>query len=183
MNGKIKLREMTGNDCQLISTAFTAQGWDKPVEQYSGYFREQNEGKRVVLIAEHNGEFAGYATIVWETKYDAFRNKGIPEIKDLNVLIKHRRKGIATMLMDEAEKRISKRSKYSGLGVGLYNDYGNAQIMYVKRGYIPDGKGICYNDRELEPGQDVKLDDDLCLMMIKELQIKFSKELILSFPT
>jgi len=169
MGQDITIRNMVETDCQLISSAFAAQGWDKPVEIYSGYFREQNEGKREVIVAEFKDEFAGYLTIVWETKYDAFRNKGIPEIKDLNVLKKHQRQGIATKLMDEAEKRISKRSKFSGLGVGLYRDYGNAQIMYTKRGYVPDGRGICYNDRELEPGQNVRLDDDLCLMMIKEL--------------
>ena len=169
MSKDITLRDMVQTDCQLISAGFATQGWDKPVAPYAGYFQEQNDGKREVIIAEFKGEYAGYLTIVWETKYDPFRNKGIPEIKDLNVLKKHQRQGIASKLMDEAEKRISKRSKYSGLGVGLYNDYGKAQIMYVKRGYIPDGKGICYNDRELEPGQDVKLDDDLCLMMIKEL--------------
>ena len=169
MGQDITIRDMVETDCQLISSGFAAQDWDKMVGIYVDYFREQKEGKREVIIAVFKGGFAGYLTIVWETKYDAFRNKGIPEIKDLNVLKKYQRQGIASKLMDEAEKRISKRSKYSGLGVGLYNDYGNAQIMYVKRGYIPDGKGICYNDRELEPGQNVKLDDDLCLMMIKEL--------------
>ena len=169
MNKEIILRDMVETDCQLISAGFAAQGWDKPVGQYAGYFQEQSDGKREVIIAEFKGEFAGYLTIVWETKYDPFRNKGIPEIKDLNVLKKHQRQGIASKLMDEAEKRISKRSKYSGLGVGLYNDYGKAQIMYIKRGYIPDGKGICYNDRELEPGQNVKLDDDLCLMTVDVL--------------
>jgi ribosomal protein S18 acetylase RimI-like enzyme len=168
-NSAITLRAMTEDDCQSISSAFTAQGWDKPVSQYAGYFMEQQDGKRDVLIAEYKSIFAGYVTIVWETKYAHFRDKGIPEIMDLNVLIKYRRQGIASRLMDEAEKRISQRSKYSGLGVGLYRDYGNAQIMYAQRGYVPDGKGICYDDRELEPGDNVKLDDGLCLMMIKEL--------------
>lgn len=171
MNKNIALRDMVETDCQLISSAFTSQGWNKSVEIYTGYFREQNESHREVIIAEYRGEFAGYVTIVWKTKYDFFREKGIPEIKDLNVLIKYRRQGIATKLMDEAEKRISKRSKHAGLGVGLYKDYGNAQIMYAKRGYMPDGRGVCYRDKELEPGQNVVLDDDLNLMMIKKLSL------------
>ena len=133
-NGDIKLRDMIGKDSQIISAAFSAQSWHKPVSQYAEYFREQQDGKRNVLIAEYKGNFAGYATIVWETKYAIFRDKGIPEIKDLNVLIRYRRHGIASKLMDEAEKRISQKSKYAGLGVGLYRDYGNAQIMYAKRG-------------------------------------------------
>lgn len=29
------------------------------------------------------------------------------------------------------------------LGVGLHSGYGNAQRMYGKRGYVPDGSGVC----------------------------------------
>jgi ribosomal protein S18 acetylase RimI-like enzyme len=169
MSKGIILRDMTEADIQSIHLAFTSNGWHKPAGLFPEYFEQKRAGKRDVIIAQLDGSIAGYVTIFWETEYEAFRQKGIPELKDLIVLVKYRRQGIATKLMDEAEKRISKRSKYSGLGVGLYRDYGNAQNMYAKRGYVPDGQGICYKYRELEPGQNVKLDDDLCLMMIKEL--------------
>lgn len=33
-----------------------------------------------------------------------------------------------------------------GIGFGLYADYGTAQRMYIKRGFVPDGRGIMYND-------------------------------------
>ena len=32
-----------------------------------------------------------------------------------------------------------------GIGVGLYPDYGSAQRLYIKRGYLPDGHGATYN--------------------------------------
>jgi hypothetical protein len=47
------------------------------------------------------------------------------------------------------------------LGVGLHNGYGQAQRMYVKRGYIPDGSGVWFNDVNLEQYADCKNDDKL----------------------
>jgi hypothetical protein len=37
------------------------------------------------------------------------------------------------------------QSPVVGLGVGLYNDYGNAQKLYIKKGYVPNGYGVTYN--------------------------------------
>jgi hypothetical protein len=56
-----------------------------------------------------------------------------------------------------------------GLGVGLYKDYGNAQRMYCKRGYVLDGNGISYQNLEVKPGETVVLDDELLLYLVKEL--------------
>ena len=89
---------------------------------------------------------------------------------DLNVLIKFRNKGIATKLMDKAEQIASKRSSFIGICVGLTKDYGNAQALYVKRGYIPDRNGISYNETFLKYGDNVRVDDDLILCFIKELE-------------
>jgi hypothetical protein len=44
------------------------------------------------------------------------------------------------------QRFLREHSESVGIGVGLYLDYGVAQTMYVKRGYIPDGKGICKNN-------------------------------------
>jgi hypothetical protein len=51
----------------------------------------------------------------------------------------------------------------------MYPDYGPAQILYVKRGYIPDGRGLYYNARQIQPGEQVIVDDDLTLQLIKHL--------------
>jgi len=98
-----------------------------------------------------------------------FREAGIPEIADFNVLIKYQRKGIGTRLMDEAERRIAQRSSIAGIGVGLTSDYGAAQVLYVKRGYVPDGHGICSDGQSLEYGEQISIDDDLVLYLTKVL--------------
>ena len=167
MQHKIIIRNMLSEDCAVISKAFIAQGWKKPMSLYEEYYEEQLKGERDVMIAEYDGAFAGYVTIQWESEYDYFKENNIPEIKDFNVLIAYRRNGIGTKLMDEAELRIFSKSNYAGLGVGLYEGYGNAQKLYVKRGYMPDGRGITYDNKSLTYGSKVVLDDDLCLMFIK----------------
>ncbi len=133
---QITLRELTASDCPRISRAFAEQGWTKPTSQYEGYLREQASGVRSVIVAVAGGQFAGYLTIVWLSEYPPFREKGIPEIVDFNVLLKYRRKGIGTRLMDAAEQMIRLRSPIAGIGVGLTADYGAAQVLYVKRGYV-----------------------------------------------
>ncbi len=171
MQNSIKLRSLTASDCSIVSDHFAAQGWKKPLEQYQRYWQESLGGKRDVILAELNGLFAGYVTVVWQSDYPPFRQAGIPEIVDFNVLIKFRRMGIGTALMDEAERRIALRSPSAGLGVCLPADYGPAQALYARRGYVPDGHGVYYQGRYPACGETVRLDDDLALYMIRQLEL------------
>jgi ribosomal protein S18 acetylase RimI-like enzyme len=163
------IRNIREDDCQIISDAFQVQRWHKPVELYQQYANEFKLGLRDVLMAEINGEFTGYVTILWQSDYLPFKQHDIPEIVDLNVLIRFRNQGIASSLLQEAEKRISFVSPVAGIGVGLMHDYGNAQKLYVKCGYIPDGKGIWTHGRHLSYGDTVILDDDVALYFVKQL--------------
>ena len=72
-------------------------------------------------------------------------------------------------LMDEAEKRIKKTSNYSGIGFGVYKDYGAAQILYINRGYIPDGNGLVRNSVPLKFGEIVTVDDNIAFYLTKKL--------------
>ncbi len=163
------LRNLKHEDCEVISSAFTQQGWNKPREQYENYLKEQSEGLRDIIVAEYNNDFAGYITIVWKSSYPYFIERYIPEIMDFNVLIKYRRKHIGYMLMNEAEKRIKEKSDIAGIRVGLISDYGAAQILYVKRGYIPDGLGLYYRENQMKYGDKLNVDDDLTIGFTKML--------------
>ena len=166
----IKIRTLQQSDIQLIAAAFAKLGWDKPASQYKRYQEEQAAGERVVLVAALNGAFAGYLTILWESPYPFFWMSGIPEIADFNILPRFRRQGIGTQLMDEAENRIAERASIAGIGVGISADYGAAQILYVKRGYIPDGRGLIKNGQPLMYGNQVTIDHDLTLYFSKSLR-------------
>ncbi|MFC7681812.1 GNAT family N-acetyltransferase [Paenibacillus sp. GCM10028914] len=165
----IHIRKLNEHDPVVISKAFKEQGWDKPVELYLRYLEEQKSGNRVSIIAEVDHIFAGYVNILWNSYYPSFRDKGIPEINDFNVLIQYQRLGVGSKLMDRAEDIIKERSEIAGIGVGLFSDYGNAQILYAKRGYIPDGKGIFNSHRYIEGGDTVTIDDDVALYLTKKL--------------
>lgn len=165
----LSIRLLKAEDIQPIAAAFAALGWDKPATQYESYLEEQRRGERVALVAWQRDEFVGYVTIVWASGYAPFRDAAIPEISDFNVLPHARRQGIGSRLMDEAERRIAERSPVAGIGVGLFSDYGAAQRLYVKCGYIPDGRGITAHERRVTWGDSVVVDDDLVLWFTKTL--------------
>lgn len=165
----LHIRKMTEKDPIVISNAFEEQGWHKPVELYHKYVKEQGCGERISLVAELEGEFAGYVNVLWSSYYDYFRECNIPEVCDFNVLKKYQQRGIGSKLMDKAEEIIREKSRVAGIGVGLFSDYGNAQILYIKRGYIPDGKGIHNGERYVKYGDSIIVDDDIVLYLKKQL--------------
>ncbi len=165
----ITLRPMTAQDCGPLSEAFEAQGWPSRLAQLQSYVFEARSGKVDAIVAEWRGAYAGYVTIRWESFYPPFKTAGIPEIMDLNVLKAYQRRGIATAMMDEAEARIARVSTVAGLGVGLTTDYGNAQRLYVRRGYIPDGRGMSQNEIFPKWGDQIRVDDNLVICLTKKL--------------
>ncbi|GGO01215.1 hypothetical protein GCM10010969_23270 [Saccharibacillus kuerlensis] len=68
------------------------------------------------------------------------------------------------------------RSSVVGIGVGLFADYGAAQVLYARRGYIPDGKGVYTGDRYAHYGDTVTIDDNLVLYLTKKLDAHNEEE-------
>lgn len=160
---------MIETDAKDLNEAFALQGWNKPLMLFLDYFTQQENDDRIVIIAQVDGNAAGYVTILKSAKSGPYVSQGIPEIADLNVLIKYRNTGVGNKLMDAAEKLASEFSPFVCLSVGLHSGYGSAQRMYVKRGYIPDGTGVWYKGQQLEQYAPCANDDDLVLYMRKEL--------------
>lgn len=162
-----QIRPLTPSDIPLIVRSFAAVGWRKPATIFENYFLEQERNERIIWLAFQQGTFAGYVTLKWYSSYPSFKEQNIPEINDLNVLPQFRQQGIGSKLLDIAEEKAKQTHNTVGLGVGLYADYGSAQRLYVKRGYIPDGNGITYQYQSVSPGNLVCLDDDLILWFVK----------------
>lgn len=112
-------------------------GWHKPAGYFERVLQQQAVGALNLLLALEAGEYLGHCKLVWSPGYPGFRERGIPEIQDLNVIRSRRRQGVASRLLDEAEAYIVKRSPFAGIGFGLYADYGAAQRLYIQRGYVP----------------------------------------------
>ena len=163
----LTITELREGDIVDIAKAFAAL--NKSEQQYRRYFAEQQERARLVLVARSDAAIAGYVTVVWHSDYAPFREAGIPEIQDFNVLPDFRRLRIGSQLMDKAERLIAARSRVCGIGVGLHHDYGAAQRLYALRGYVPDARGITSHGRRVNWGDEAKIDDDLVLWLTKPL--------------
>jgi GNAT superfamily N-acetyltransferase len=167
----IVIRNLQSEDAETFSTAFREMGWNKPVSQFIQYHKDQSQGDREVLVALVDGQTAGYATILWRSQYPSFSREGIPEVQDLNVFSAFRNKGVASFLLNEAELRISRSHSVAGIGVGLHPGYNVAQRLYVKRGYVPNGKGVTYEYQPVDEGVAYRFDDSLVLWLTKDLAI------------
>lgn len=168
MTVDIYIRTLDAQDVEMISGAFSQIGWNKPDSLFIRYLAEQERGERTTLVAFTEGNFAGYLTIKWQSDYPPFEQHAIPEIADLNVLPMHRRQGIGTRLMEQAERLVATKSTTVGIGVGMTADYGAAQRLYVKRGYVPDGRGL-YQNKWLQYGDTATVNDALVLYLTKSL--------------
>lgn len=167
---EVLIRKMCDEDAQVITDEEIAQGWQASVEKYEMRLKDQSEGKAISIVAVYQGKIAGYINVYPDSQWGAFAGKGYPEIVDFGVLEKYRCHGIGKKLMDVAEQVARKYSDIVYLGVGMHQGYGSAQRMYVKRGYIPDGTGIWYNDAVCKPYTACCNNDDLVLYFSKKLR-------------
>lgn len=165
----ILVRSMEQPDAQIICDEEIAQGWHQTTEKYEMRLEDARKGICISLVAEYQGQVAGYINVYKKGLSGSFADKGWPEIVDFGVLEKFRCRGIGSVLMDVAERIAGEYADTVWLGVGLHSGYGSAQRMYVKRGYIPDGTGAWYGDQVAEPYEDYCNDDDFVLFMSKRL--------------
>jgi hypothetical protein len=56
-----------------------------------------------------------------------------------------------------------------GIAVGVHSAYGPAQRLYARLGYMPDGLGATYDRTPVEFAAFKPVDDQLCLMLVKDL--------------
>lgn len=162
----IAIREATSADIPLLYRLYDVIG-----KKDDGYFEQAIEDDDiVVLIATDEGEDCAFCLLNFHPRYNLYRRLGIPEIQDLNVVPDHRRKGIATSVIKWCEGMArAKGCEQIGIAVGLFKDYGPAQILYAKLGYIPDGNGITCDREGITPYTSYLIDDDLSLMLVKPL--------------
>ncbi len=134
------------------------------------YLADHAEPDGASLIAIGGSDVIGYVAIVWESNYAGFRSRGIPLVHQIAVAGPYRRRGVATLLMDAAEQLARDRGIATlGITVGLFDEYGPAQRLYGRRGYIPDGRGACQGQRPLRRGMQVTLDDGPIIWLTKDL--------------
>jgi ribosomal protein S18 acetylase RimI-like enzyme len=160
-----------------IVSSFNSIGWTKPRSIYKSYILEQKQNLRSIFLAKVHGRFCGYVTIKWKSNYEPFDINNIPEISDLNVLPTFRNNGIGTLLVQQCENAARQHGHTEiGIGVGMTRDYGNAQRLYARLGFVPDGNGLHYKYKAANYSETVKVDDDLVLYLKKMLGFSDGKD-------
>ena len=141
------------------------------VTKWSGYWDEHCRGARVCLVAEADGNVVGYGSLVWRSQNPPFAAAAVPEIQDMVVAHRWRGRGVATALVVACEARaLTEGISKLGIGFALYADYGAAQRLYVRLGFVPDGRGVSWRNKPVKPGDNVRVDDDLVLWLCKSLK-------------
>ena len=172
MNKSITIKHLVKEDISSIVTILKDNEINRSEQYFTNCYSENISDMRMTLIANYNGEFAGFCHLIFHSAYGYFKTNGIPELNDLVVIPKYRRKGIGRELVRECEHFAKTKFTKIGLGVGLYKDYGNAHKLYVNLGYQPDGNGIFWRNESVIPGSQIFIDDDLLLYFWKKLEDK-----------
>ena len=161
----IELRTATESDIPALYSLYEGMG-----KNDDGYFESCLKREYIILIASEEGQDVGFAMLNFTPKYALYKKLDIPEIQDLNVLPDARQKGIATTIVNKCEELAEEEGKAQiGISVPLNKSYGPAQRLYIKLGYMPDGNGITYDREQVSAEHRYAPDDDLCLMMLKDL--------------
>lgn len=171
MKTTLKIRPLAEKDFTDLNKHFGPKSeFKKPRSRWKKYLNDARQGSRAVLVAGLGKQVVAYCTLNFKSPYSSFKKNKVPEIQDLNVARPFRRQGIANKLIVYLEKMISKKGyKTIGIGVGMEPGYGQAQRLYVKMGYVPDGRGLTYNRQPVVFGKKYPADDDLVLYFTKEI--------------
>lgn len=140
--------------------------WNKLDDIFEGYLDpiyRTNDCCDVYYVAD-----SGFAVLNHSPKYALYQRLQIPEIQDVFILPDARGRGVATALINHCEAQVSE--SMIGISVPVSPNFGIAQQLYYKLGYKPDGNGVTYNREILSHDSRVKLDENLCLMMVKDLE-------------
>lgn len=164
------IRKAEPSDLPKLQGIVDALGFNKDAGYFETCMERSAQGTLDIYIISEGEEDAGYCLVNWQPKYRYFQVIDAPEIQDLNVVSAHRRKGFASALIDHCEAVARNEGKTTmAISFGLTPDYGPAQRLYVKKGYIPDGNGVTYDRQILSHGDNAVMDDNLCLMLTKAL--------------
>lgn len=132
-------------------------------------FLEHEDGASTTILGYEAGRLIGIVTIRWYSNYPPFREQQIPLIQNIEIRYEDRGRGLGNQMLERAEQEIAWRSALAGLCVGIFADYGPAQRLYARRGFVPDGRGVCHGHTPLQHGQQITVEHDLLLWLVKDV--------------
>ena len=148
-NDEIFIRTMEEADVKILAEEEIKQGWGDTSDKHTMRIKDMASGISVTFVSVYKGQVAGYVSVYYD--YEKLDGVSYPGVVDFGVLEKYRNNGIGTALMDAAENTAFKSGGRIYLG-----------------GYIPDGKGVYYNDKIAERNKEYPNDDDFFLKLYKD---------------
>ncbi|MBV7337813.1 GNAT family N-acetyltransferase [Chloroflexi bacterium TSY] len=172
MKSNASITQVTQNDLPFMINWF-AKHYYGDVTQSREHFADHPNGDGTTFIAmsstDEDETLAGYITIRWQSQNPYFRENNIPFIHHLEVFDGFKGEGLGHALIEVAEQCIATRANRAGTCVGIFDAYGPAQRLYVQRGYVPDGRGVCQGHIPIRQGETYQIDHDLIIWLIKDL--------------
>lgn len=153
------------DDCVALASAHLFNGSPERVRRHVGDLDDAT----TFALAYDAEEVVGAVTIRWVSEYPPFRAEAIPLIQNIEIRHDLRGHGYGDRVLDATEELIADRRPKAGICVGLFDAYGPAQRLYVRRGYVPDGRGVCRGHEPLREGEVVEVGHDLLLWLVKDL--------------
>lgn len=133
-----------------------------------------DQGQTLVAFVGGDGngdQPVGFISLLYTASYPAFRRENIAEIDGLGVLPAYRGQGVAKALLSAIEDFAIARK--IGLGAGVTRDYQTALRLYLKSGYLPDGRGLYHAglaNEFADYGDMVVVDGSTTLWFVKDLE-------------
>lgn len=163
-------RPLKREDAEKFSFVFASQGLNIEPTKFLAYYSQQQAGKRKVFIAEFQGEFLGFGTIIPNSLKGAFVDMNIPEITDLYILKKYQNQGVASFILKQIEDFVLQRNDSVCVAVPVNKEFGISHKMFALRGYIPDCSGVWYGDKNIDEMENTVNDKNLCVYFKKDLK-------------
>lgn len=169
MSNEITLRIAKNSDIDAFIAESIQHFFSGSEEEARGNLGPYDEQDTSFIIAYEGDEAVAVVTIRWNPNYPPFKEAGIPFIQNIEVKWELRGKGYGNRVMEAIERHIATRASRAGICVALFDDYGPAQHLYAKRGYIPDGRGACHRFTPLKRGETITIDGDHLIWLVKDL--------------
>jgi len=167
----MNIRSLVKKDLGVLDNLFERHSrYISTFGRWEGYFLDYEKGRKIVFVIEQDNQIIGLGSLRFTSEYPYFKENDIPEIYDVCVESQYQKQGLGTALISELEKQARKLGyKKIGLSAGFHQYYSNAQRLYFKLGYIPDGNGATYNYQPVVRGEKRPIDDQLLLWFVKDL--------------
>lgn len=159
-----EIAELAPDGLESTVEWFAANYYGGDVSAGQRHFSDHFEGG-TTYIGRSGRAMAGFITMRWVN-----RMHGIPFIHHFEVFAPYKKQGLGNRLLCVVEKRVAEVADILGVSMGLFDAYGPAQRLYVKRGYTPDGRGVYRGGVPVKRGEVCRMDHDLILWLTKDLR-------------